>query len=165
MFPKIVRLLRRLHAGQRGQMLIAGIMFMGVIAGAAAIAVDTGSYMSHRRSLQNSADAIALAASQGLPATGDALGLANEWAELNDIEPEEMNVTFAQQILPGEPNPRITVVLTADHDLTFMSLLGMDSAEVSVTAAAVRTSPGGSDGLMPWSVLEEVKNLADPGTR
>ncbi|MCI0856850.1 MAG: hypothetical protein J4N98_09175 [Chloroflexi bacterium] len=163
MFATLSQFLNRLHTGQRGQMLIIGIMFMGVIAGAAAIAVDTGSYMSHRRSLQNAADAIALAASQGLPQTGDALGLANDWAELNGIEPEEMNVTFTQQILPGEVNPKVTVDLTVGHNLTFMSVLGMDSAEISVTAAAVRTSPGGGNGLMPWSVLEEDKNNATPG--
>ena len=163
MFPTISRILKRLHTSQQGQILIAGMMFMVVIAGGAAIAVDTGSYLSHRRSLQNAADAIALASSQGLPETGDALGLANEWAELNGIETEEMNITFTQQILPGEVNPKVTVELTVGHSLTFMSVLGMDSAEISVTAAAVLTSPGGSNGLMPWSVLEEAKDLADPG--
>ena len=163
MFPTISRILKRLHTDQQGQILIAGMMFMAVIAGGAAIAVDTGSYLSHRRSLQNAADAIALASSQGLPETGDALGLANEWAELNGIEAEEMNITFTQQILPGEVNPKVTVELTVGHSLTFMSVLGMDSAEISVTAAAVLTSPGGSNGLMPWSVLEEAKDLADPG--
>ena len=163
MFPTISRIPKRLHTDQQGQILIAGMMFMAVIAGGAAIAVDTGSYLSHRRSLQNAADAIALASSQGLPETGDALGLANEWAELNGIEAEEMNITFTQQILPGEVNPKVTVELTVGHSLTFMSVLGMDSAEISVTAAAVLTSPGGSNGLMPWSVLEEAKDLADPG--
>ncbi len=163
MFPTISRLLRCLHTGQRGQTLIIGVMFMSVIAGGAAIAVDTGSYMSHRRSLQNAADAIALSASQGLPDTGDALILANEWAELNGIDPEEINVTFTQQILPGEANPKVTVELTVGHSLTFMSVLGLDSAEIDVSAAAVRTSPGGSNGLTPWSVLEEAKDLADPG--
>ena len=162
MFRTISRLLKRFN-GQRGQMLVVGVMFMGVIAGSAAIAVDTGSYLSHRRSLQNAADAIALASSQGLPATGDALSLAHEWAELNGIDPEEMNITFTQQILPGEVNPKVTVELTVGHSLTFMSVLGMDAAEIQVTAAAVRTSPGGSDGLMPWSVLEEAKDLANPG--
>ena len=70
MFRTISRLLKRFN-GQRGQMLVVGVMFMGVIAGSAAIAVDTGSYLSHRRSLQNAADAIAGDASQGLPATGE----------------------------------------------------------------------------------------------
>ena len=163
MFARLSPFLRRLHTGDRGQMLVAGMMFMVVIAGGAAIAVDTGSYMSHRRSLQNAADAIALSASQGLPDTDDALALANEWAELNGIELEDMNITFTQQILPGEANPKVTVDLTVDHGLTFMAVLGMDSAEIGVTAAAVRTSPGGSNGLMPWSVLEAAKNLADPG--
>ena len=163
MFPTISRILKRLHTDQQGQILIAGMMFMAVIAGGAAIAVDTGSYLSHRRSLQNAADAIALASSQGLPATGDALGLANEWAELNGIEPAQMNVTITPQSLPSEPNPKVTVELTVGHSLTFMSVLGMDSAEISVTAAAVLTSPGGSNGLMPWSVLEEAKSLAAPG--
>lgn len=163
MIQTIARFLKRIHTGQRGQMLVVGVMFMGVIAGGAAIAVDTGSYMSHRRSLQNAADSIALSASQGLPDTVDALILANEWAGLNGIDLADMNITLTQQSLPGEVNPRINVELTVGHDLTFMSVLGMDSAEISVTAGAVRTSPGGSNGLMPWSVLEAAKNLANPG--
>ena len=122
MILAISRILKRLHGGQRGQMLIVVMMFMVMIAGGAAIAVDTGSYLSHRRSLQNAADAIALASSQGLPTSANALSLANQWAELNGIEPAQMNVTITPQSLPSEPNPKITVELTVGHRLPFLSV-------------------------------------------
>ncbi|MCH8199459.1 MAG: hypothetical protein IIA54_05260 [Chloroflexi bacterium] len=44
-----------------------------------------------------------------------------------------------------------------------MSVLGMNSAVVSATATAIKTSPGGGDGLMPWSVLQETRDDASPG--
>ena len=159
----LVRQARKLQRGERGQVMVIGVMFVGVVMGAAAIAVDTGSYMSHRRNLQNDADAIALAASQGLPASGDALALANEWAELNGIDAAEMTITITPQSLPNEPNPKIKVELATDHALTFMRVLGMNSAEVAATATSIKTSPGGGNGMMPWSVLEEDKDNATPG--
>lgn len=158
----VLKILRRLRREESGQVLVLGVLFIGVLAGAAAMAVDAGSFMSHRRSLQNHADAIALAASQGLPSAGDARALANSWAAKNGVDIDTMTVTITQQNLPSEPNPKVKVDLTADHDLTFMSVLGMNSAEVSATATAIKTSPGGGSGLMPWSVLAEIKDDASP---
>lgn len=158
-----LKTLRRLRREESGQVLMMGVLFIGVLAGAAAIAIDAGSFMSHRRSLQNDADAIALAASQGLPSTSDARAIANSWAAKNGIDLDTMTVTFTPQNLPSEPNPKVKIDLAADHDLTFMSVLGMNSAVVSATATAIKTSPGGGDGLMPWSILQKTKDDASPG--
>lgn len=163
MFSSILRHLQRPHSDERGQVLIIAVMLMGVLAGGAAIAVDTGAYMAHRRDVQNAADSIALAASQVLPDANAAHAIANEWADRNGVEPGEMTVTITPQNLPATPNPSVTIELTAAHNLTFLKLLGRDSADINTTATAIRTSPGGSNGLMPWSVLEAVKNAAVPG--
>jgi hypothetical protein len=159
----VLKTLNRLRGEEQGQVLMLGALFIVVMAGAAAMAIDGGSFMSHRRSLQNDADAIALAASQGLPSSSDATALANSWAAKNGVDLSTMTITITPQNLPGEPNPKVKVDLLADHDLTFMAVLGLDSAEVSATATAIKTSPGGGDGLMPWSVLEETMDEAGPG--
>ena len=140
--------------GERGQALMVTVMFIGVMAGAAAMAIDLGSYISHRRSLQNSVDAITLAASLNLPVGSSAQSAANEWAAKNGVEISSMTVTITPQSLSSEPNPKITIEIEAVHDLTFMRLLGLDTAGITVTATAIITSPGGGAGVSPLSVTE-----------
>lgn len=130
-----------------------------------ALAVDLGSFSADRRDLQNAADAIALAASQDLPNQDAATAAANSWAVKNDIDPATITVTITQQD-GSNPNPKVRVELDREHGFTFARLVGINSATVEATAAAVKTSPGGfpNGGLMPWSVLESIKNSASPGT-
>ena len=52
---------------ERGQILVMAAILLPVLLGMAGMAVDVGSYASERRSLQNTADSIALAAGQDLP--------------------------------------------------------------------------------------------------
>ena len=163
MIGSILRRIFGSERGERGQVLAVAAMFIVVMAGAASMAIDLGSYISHRRSLQNSADAIALAASLNLPAGASAQSTANEWATKNGVEISSMTITITPQSLPSEPNPKITIEIQAEHNLTFTRLVGLDTAGITVTATAIITSPGGSDGLTPWSVLEDVKNGAAPG--
>jgi hypothetical protein len=74
-----------------------------------------------------------------------------------------MTVTIIPQNLPSEPNPKVQVDLQQEHSFTFARLVGVNSATVGASATAIKTSPGGSAGLMPWSVLESAKSLANPG--
>ncbi len=156
-------LIHRLHRNERGQVFFFVVALISVLGGMAAIAVDLGSYTADRRDLQNAADAIALAASQDLPDQSETLATANEWAIKNGIDLSGMTVTVIPQSLPNEPNPRVLVEVERDHDFTFGRLIGIDSKEVGASASAVRTSPGGGGGLMPWSVLQSAKSLAAPG--
>ena len=132
--------------GERGQALMVAVMFIVVMAGAAALAIDLGSYISHRRSLQNDADAIALAASLNLPVGSSAQAAANEWAAKNGVAISSMTVTITPQSLPSEPNPKVTIEIEVEHDLTFMRLVGLDTAGLAVTATAIITSPAGGAG-------------------
>lgn len=154
MISKLLRTLFRPQRGERGQIMFVAVAFIVVMAGGAAIAVDVGSYVSHRRSLQNDADAIALAASQNLPNGDSAHSAANAWASKNGVDNADMLVTVIQQNLPDEPNPKVRVELTESHSLTFMRLLGVGERDVHVTATAVITSPSGGDGIAPLSVTE-----------
>lgn len=148
---------------ERGQALVLITVLLAVIGGFAALAVDLGSYSLERRDLQNAADAMALAASQELPNGDSAHGAANQWATKNDISPSDIAVVVTQQNMPTIPNPMVKVTVTRAHDFTFARLIGISSTDVSATATAIRSSPGGSDGLVPWSVQRSLLNTIVPG--
>lgn len=155
---------RRARKGERGQVLALVVMLMGVIGGMGTIAIDLGSYAAERRDLQNAADAIALAAAQNLPNGDSARGAANVWATKNDVSPSDLTVTITEQNVPTIPNPMVHVSITRNHPFTFARLIGISMAPVSASATAIRTSPGGSDGLVPWSVQRALLDSITPGT-
>ena len=150
----VVTLLRRLHQAQRGQVLVLVAGLLAVFGGVTAVAIDLGSYTADRRDQQNSADAIALAASQELPNEDDALVAANEWALKNDIDTGGMTVEVIPQSAT-EPNPKVRVTVESDHSFTFARLIGINSATVSATAAAIKTSPAGGAGMVPLSITQD----------
>src|SRR5262245_4430238 len=71
----------RRDEGEAGQVLMLFVLLIPVLLGMAALAIDLGSYSAERRTLQNAADAIALAAAQELPDEGDARAEALSWAD------------------------------------------------------------------------------------
>ena len=159
----ISKLLNRSHHGERGQIMFVAAAFIVIMAGAAAMAIDVGSYLAHRRSLQNAVDAIALAASQNLPQGDSAHAGANEWAMKNGIDINSMLVTVTQQNLPSEPNPKVRIDIESDHNLTFLRILGVSSANINVSATAIKTSPAGGSGVSPLSVTEDALEGATLG--
>src|SRR3990172_1371779 len=150
--------LHRSHRHQRGQVLVLVALFMGVLLGMVATAIDLGAFLADRRDMQNAADAIALAASQELPDEDEVQQAANEWALNNDIDPATMTVTITQQNLPTEPNPKVRVQLVDDHGFIFAKAIGIAEADITVAAAAIRTSPAGGDGIIPLSITEQALN-------
>ena len=60
-----MRLRTLFKRGERGQAIIIVALLLPVLLGMAGMAVDIGSYASERRTLQNAADSIALAAAPG----------------------------------------------------------------------------------------------------
>ena len=163
MICAILHFLQRSDRDQRGQVLVVAMLFITVLAAGAAMSLDVGNYLSHRRNLQNSADAIALAASQELPTSSGTLATANQWAVKNGVDLNSMTVTIIPQHLPSEPNPTVKVELTVDHGFTFARLLGIDSADLTVSATAIITSAAGGDGVAPLSVTEEALEEATFG--
>lgn len=159
----IVGVARLASGRERGQALALVVGLIAVIGGMTATAVDLGSYAAERRRLQNAADAIALAASQELPNAAAAQNIANSWAEKNGFDSESLTVTIISQNPPSEPNPKVHVKLEAEHSFTFARLIGVESAEVTADAAAIRTAPSGGDGVVPLSVTEDVLATATYG--
>ena len=157
-------LIAAIHKAERGQIFGAVVLMMGAFGAIGAVGVDLGSYTAERRDLQNAADAIALAAAQNLPNGDSARGAASVWATKNDVSPSHVTVTITEQNAPSTPNPMVHVAITRSHPFTFARLIGISSAPVSATATAIRTSPGGSNGLVPWSVQRALLDTITPGT-
>ncbi len=164
LLKKSLALLSRACHGERGQVLVVVVLFLSVLGGMAAIAIDLGSYSADRRDLQNAADATALAASQDLPNASTVNTTATSWQTKNKAGNATMAVTVTQQNLPNTPNPTVKITLTRSHSFTFARLVGITSSDVSASATAIRTSPGGSDGLVPWSVQQAYLTTITPGT-
>lgn len=156
MLARIISRIRgHFQARERGQVLVMVAGLLAVFGGMTAVAVDLGSFMADRRDHQNYADAIALAASLELPDAGAARAVADEWALKNGIAPSDMTVEIIQQSLPDEPNPKVRVEVQGEHGFTFARLIGIKSATVRASAAAIKTSAAGGDGIIPLSVTQD----------
>ena len=144
-------------------MLVLMALVLPVLLGMTALAVDVGGYATERRDLQNAADSIALAAAQELPDQAAAQAKANAWAAKNGVATSEMTVTITQQSLPSVPNPKVRVEINRNHEFAFARVLGVNSTNNGAAATSIKTSPGASAGLVPWSVTQPILNLVPPG--
>jgi len=138
-------------------------LVLSILLGMAGMALDLGNYASHRRQLQNAADSIALAASRDLPDAAAAQASAQQWAAKNDVAWGDVTFAVSPQSA-SNPNPKVSVDVREQHAFAFMKVLGVKSKSVGAHAAAIKTSPGGVGGLMPWSVDDSVAGGAVPGT-
>ncbi len=157
----LARLLRehRRRPADRGQAVVLIAAMLTVLGGMAAMAIDLSSYVADRRALQNDADAIALAASQDLPDSSATLAAANTWAGKNNVDDVEIeSIDIIQQSLPSEPNPKVRVTLAHEHEFTFARFLGISSAGVRVSAAAIKTSASGGNDVVPVCVTVDTLN-------
>lgn len=152
--------LQKLRFGaERGQVVVLVALMVPVLLGMTGMAVDIGSYASDRRDLQNAADAIALAAAQELPDNTKAQAAANQWAQKNGIAPSDMQVN----VIMGQAAPTVRVRLQRNHDFTFVRVVGITDKDVNARAAAVKVSPAGMQGVVPWGVKKTAVDAAPNG--
>jgi hypothetical protein len=149
--------------GQRGQVLIIVAVLLPSIAAMAGMAIDVGSYAADRTSLQNAADSIALAASQELPDQGAATAAAENWAARNDIDLGDMNLVFTDTTSTGG-NPKVRVTIERTHRFHFMQVVGIADKDVSASAASIKASYGGGNGIVPWTVTQDTIDNSPNGT-
>ena len=149
-------------ANERGQALILAVLGMAVFLGFVAMAVDVGLLLNERRTLQNGADAAALAGAVELPDNPPlAIQKAQEWAVNNGIDPTEIeSITVGTT---NVPNDTIYVDVSRDFDWLFGRVVGLDQSDVGAHAAALIGSPVGIGGLKPWAVTDQVFLGLDPG--
>lgn len=153
----------RRRQDEAGQVLMMFVLLIPVLLGMAALAIDLGSFSAERRSLQNAADAIALAAAQELPDQAAAQTAAADWAETYyDIPAGELTVV-TMPVSATNPNPSVKVTIDRMHEFAFMKALSINDAPIAATATAIKTSPGGLANVVPWAVLESTKDESEPG--
>jgi Flp pilus assembly protein TadG len=145
------------HArSQRGQTLPIITLFMFALLGMCALAIDVGSWYQQKRSLQNAADAGALAGAAYLPVSWNAArgAAAGEYAQnaTGDSVSYQLSTAFVA-------DDSITVTATRSADSFFANMLGHSSVTVKATARATMAQSGG--GAVPWGVM---KGTYTPGT-
>ena len=146
---------------EAGQVLVMFVLFIPILLGMVAMAVDIGGFASHRTELQQSADAIAMAAVQELPDEAAAQDVADQWALRNDIDPDDMTVTISG--LASGDTPKVTVEIDREHDFVFARVFGVESAQVTARAAATSGSYGGGGYIVPWAVPQALLDASDNG--
>ena len=141
---------------ERGQVLLVSALLAPVLLGMVGIAVDVGGYADDKRTLQNSADAIALAAAQDLckpdcTSTTQAINTGQAWATKNGIPLANVTITVSG----GSSAPKVTAQVSKNHKFHFMQLPSGSATKTSVraprrskfrSAATAASSPGGNPG-------------------
>jgi Flp pilus assembly protein TadG len=157
-------MLRIFRHRERGQVLMFVAALAPILLGMTGMAIDIGSYAGHKRHLQNAADSIALAAAQDLCTvtctdTSAAIATGNTWAAKNNINPSEVTITVSG----GSTAPAVRATIQTSHTFAFMRILGIGSKGIGASAASVKASFGGSDGIVPWSVTQATVDAAASG--
>lgn len=118
----------------RGQAIVLTLIFMTVLLGAGAMALDVGTWFHAKRQLQAEADAAALAGAQALPqSTADARALALQYSAKNGNDLTDAGISFSSDT---STNDTINVHLSAPAPGFFSKLFGISSVSVSADAAA-----------------------------
>lgn len=155
-------MLKLFRRQESGQVLVVATLLVPVLLGMTAMAVDLGNYASDRRSLQNSADSIALAAARDLPDEDEAVESGQAWATKNGVPLSAVTISVTP-VGASNANPTVTVDIRREHDFIFARAIGISGRSVGAHAAAIKTSPGGLAGVSPWSVLQSAQQAAEPG--
>jgi Flp pilus assembly protein TadG len=170
-----VRSLTLDRTDERGQVTVLLAVFLALLAGAAAMATDVGSWYRADKAAQATADAAALAGAQGLNlSAADAAALAEEYAEKNGGG--ELTISFGTRIVP---NDLITVTVSRAAPGYFSKVFGIEEVEVKARATARAGIPSKARGVAPIAVDErhpmlqcrcwgaqtqlDLRNLHDPG--
>ncbi len=150
------------HTSERGQVLVVAVMALGVLMGMVALVTDAGALLHERRSLQNAADAAALAGAKELPANPElAASRARAWVAGNGIaDPDTLVVQITTTYAT---NDTISVRLGRDVKYRFANVLGLSGATVSAAAAARTGSPAGLDRFIPFAVENQTLSGLNPG--
>ncbi len=129
---------------------------MFAMLGMCAMAIDVGTWYQQKRSLQNAADAGALAGAAYLPVSWSSAGTAAGSEYAKNISGGAVSY---QQSSTYAPNDSITVTASRPAQSFFATLFGHGTITVKATAKATVAQNGG--GAVPWGVM---KGSYTPGT-
>jgi Flp pilus assembly protein TadG len=152
---------RRLRS-ESGQALLLTVVFLTVLLGAAALAIDVGDWYHEQRQAQAVADAAALAGAQALPADPtQAQTLAQQYADSNGGTVDSPNGIVLRS--DWEPNDTVVVKVTRTAPGFFAKLFSINSVNVHATAAARAGVPEEVNGAAPIVVNKLHPMLSGPG--
>jgi Putative Flp pilus-assembly TadE/G-like len=124
---------------EAGQALVLTTLFMTVLLGATAMAVDVGSWYTEQRRAQAAADAAALAGANVLPQDGtQAVALAQTYADSNGGGVEAGGIALTAGF---GTNDTITVKISRNAPGFFSKIFSIDSVQVHAKAAARAGTP------------------------
>jgi Flp pilus assembly protein TadG len=147
---------------ENGQAVVITTLFIVVLLGAMALAIDVGSWFRESRQAQATADAAALSAAEALPAatTDTAYALATQYGADNGGGIDANSVTFQSRVLTND-TVKVNVSRTAPG--FFSVLFGIDSTTVRATATARAGVPTQARYVAPIVVNKNHPLLAGPG--
>lgn len=149
---------------ERGQILVLFAIALIVIIGMVGLVLDGGSAFAQRRAEQNAADLAALAgANVYLHESQSGFGNHNTWqatakaaafsaSTRNGYAAAAGATVTVPDFVAMSTGYRVRVNITAAHPNTFARVLGANSWDVSVTAAAVTGSIDTAVGAAPWTM-------------
>ena len=151
---------RRLRS-ECGQTLVLTTVFLTVLLGAVAMAIDVGTWYLEQRRSQAAADAAALAGAQKLPHdTSAALALAESYAETNGGGVKPGGIRLESDFSTSDT---IVVEIGRTAPGYFAKLFGINSASVGAHAAARAAIPGKARFAAPIVVNKLHPLLSGPG--
>jgi putative Flp pilus-assembly TadE/G-like protein len=142
-------MIARMHRREDGQAAVLTVVFLIVLLGMSAMAIDVGTWYHEKRALQAQADAAALAGAQVIPDDpGQATALAIDYASKNGGVLTAGGITFTKDVVA---NDTINVHMSKKAPGFFSRVLGISSVDVGARASA-RTD-----------AMKEAKNAAPIG--
>src|SRR3954451_6776652 len=142
---------------QAGQTLPLCVVFLVVLLGMCALAIDVGFWAQGKRASQNSADASALAGAAFLGVNWSA-AQSNASSEFGKNMASGDTATYTQGT-KYIPNDTIQVTVNRQAQTFFARIFGKTSVSLVATAKATMVQNGG--GALPWAVMN---NPYTPGT-
>jgi hypothetical protein len=129
----------KLHRPETGQMLVLGAGFFAILLVLLGVALYFGTHMSQRRSLQNVADAAAMAGAQELngTATSEALAIAKA-QEYIDANVSDLDGAPVITVGDGFTSIKVTVRRTPNGALP---VFGLGDEQIGASAKAIVASP------------------------
>jgi Flp pilus assembly protein TadG len=140
---------------ERGQTIVLLVVFMFVLLGFCALAIDVGLWYQDKRAVQANADAAALAGASVLPASWNtAQTTATSQFDKNKQTGDSATVTNTTNLTS---NDSVTVTVTRSAPSFFARLLGKSNITIQASAQATVKSITGlapSNQVMPWAVMQ-----------
>jgi len=147
---------------ERGQTIVLLVVFMFVLLGFCALAIDVGLWYQDKRAVQSAADASALAGASVLPVSwGQAQTAAMGEFNNNKQSGDTANYSNTTNLTA---NDSVTVTVTRTAPSFFAKLLGKNNVTIQASAQATVksiTTLASNFDVMPWAVMKNDYQLGN----